>query len=1552
MAWKAKYDQRVDDLRTRLDVEIASSHDFIFGPPTWRASLSSALRDDWLLPTLLRFARTFMPVFSFAGLRFVTRATNVREAFERSGDFRVPFGPEMRDLSGVGATAGEEVVTFALGVDLSDEEGEHGRQRELLETLLRPEDHETVLEDVRCVARGLLEDSGGRIDAMKDYFIPILTEVCLTYYGLECDEPEEFAKWAMAASAMLFADPYGEEDTRRAGLAGAKRLNAVIDRSWNNWKKRAARDPSNPQLDKTLLGRMAILEGPHQKLRGDIDCAKTDGRVRSLMLGLITGFVPTTALAAGHALAALRRQGQFGRLADAARGFNGNATSLEARKQDAHRREQVAKIILEAARLKPAGYPGHLRRARQTTSLQNAHAFSWLRGWPFAAGPTVQKDATLMVSTASALMDENLVGEAPHKFQPDRSFEPNLMFGHGDHSCVGRELATKVMTEAYAMLFARPEIRPAAGWFTRMKRLGTFPYSFPMAFAPELAVEGLKVAPRLQSMITIAIPVPQDKKEKLFDTLETLGNPAKPSPDRSPGDQPANLADCLQDTQIVHFASMVVAEVAKRDGPRAMLIIEIAADGEPRDVLKKIEAKAASQLSPILELTGMPASSRPAEWLGQSKHLLNVRQRPWGTTGLNFNGADEFPAHQIEQERELFKYVKDEIERFIDSHRGEGNFSLGALRFVRKRIRANRPDLKHLLFRPGSVTLRLSTWNERSAGEAVATFLRSSPHAWTVYLLFAAVGVAAGLVAGLAADSFLGGSLVGVLAGLTAILLTSALALALVGAAALVLRWHESRDMTDDTDPKFSHVIALEALENHPGYQQNHVTAVTELKKGWFRRLALATGFFGIAQVIKYRFRHGFIADIGTIHQAKWFRIPNSDTMVFQANYDGSWESYLEDFANKAYQGQNAAWSHCVGFPKTRFMTLDGARDGDRFKRWVRRKQVKVPFWYSRFPDMTNDQVRINALVRDGLARARTDTDARAWLSYFGSMPRPGDTIESEEVQTIVFRGMASLTSAACLALTFKDEKDVAEAKLKQFVGFLLGRSNPHAPMGATSAAGHIAFGDVKHLKRACSIAFSAEGLKRLGVPSEEEQDGLGSFPVAFVAGMGQRGTILGDGESAQDWDWADLVKTAGAEPGSKPDKVTHAVLIVMARDSQSLKTYLCELRPEIDQVAKQVHEVVCAYVGGDAKKEHFGFRDGISQPVMRGTDEFAKGVLAHDAAAAGEFILGYPDNAKTFAPSPFLWATRDPKGELPSPPDRTPGRFANFSPETPCDRRDFGRNGTFLVIRQLEQDVDAFWQAMEDHAAEINENANGSVMPISAEWLAAKMMGRWKNGVPLVRQPEMGRTAREERELQHDSTVNRSREAEDEGKPEPGSTNLADENDFLFGRDDPQGFRCPHGAHIRRANPRDSFAPGSAQQVEISNRHRILRRGRAYEQGDKRGLLFMCLNANIERQFEFIQQTWTNSRSFHGLRMEPDPLLLTAAGRHQNKVGQMLQYTIPTPNGPYVLNGLGSYVTMRGGGYFFLPGKATLRYMSLVPAHHGVQSDRDMSGKLEVAQA
>src|SRR6202042_3663422 len=124
------------------------------------------------------------------------------------------------------------------------------------------------------------------------------------------------------------------------------------------------------------------------------------------------------------------------------------------------------------------------------------------------------------------------------------------------------------------------------------------------------------------------------------------------------------------------------------------------------------------------------------------------------------------------------------------------------------------------------------------------------------------------------------------------------------------LRRIETTDRTDDLNPPLAAIEEITALENHHGYAQNHFTAVTPLKPGWFRKLTLAAALWGIKAAVSFWYRPGFILDMDSIHYAKWFLLPGTGKLIFLSNYNGSWESYLEDFITKAHAGQSAAWSN------------------------------------------------------------------------------------------------------------------------------------------------------------------------------------------------------------------------------------------------------------------------------------------------------------------------------------------------------------------------------------------------------------------------------------------------------------------------------------------------------------------------------------------------------------------------------------------------------------------------------------------------------------------
>jgi Dyp-type peroxidase family len=341
---------------------------------------------------------------------------------------------------------------------------------------------------------------------------------------------------------------------------------------------------------------------------------------------------------------------------------------------------------------------------------------------------------------------------------------------------------------------------------------------------------------------------------------------------------------------------------------------------------------------------------------------------------------------------------------------------------------------------------------------------------------------------------------------------------------------------------------------------------------------------------------------------------------------------------------------------------------------------------------------------------------------------------------------------------------------------------------------------------------------------------------------------------------------------------------MLYAADDAGLEPLAAAERVVLDGAHAEVVAALDTTDIGDV--EPFGFRDGISQPVADGLGREGR---PEDTVKPGEFVLGYTNEYGLLTDRPLVAAGSDPSNLLP----RDSGGSS---------AKDLGRNGSYLVVRQLEQDVPRFWQFLDEAA-----RRNGEARPEERTKLAAKMVGRWPGGAPLALSPDRDDEAR------------------------------AKENDFGYHHTDADGLRCPIGAHVRRTNPRDSLDPdpGSEESIKLNRRHRILRRGRAYGprmtveealeagsgDGVERGLHFACLAGNIARQFEFIQHTWANNPKFGQLYDEVDPI-----SGPRGRAGAT--FSMPANPVRTRITGIPAFVTVRGGGYFFLPGIRALRYL------------------------
>jgi deferrochelatase/peroxidase EfeB len=513
------------------------------------------------------------------------------------------------------------------------------------------------------------------------------------------------------------------------------------------------------------------------------------------------------------------------------------------------------------------------------------------------------------------------------------------------------------------------------------------------------------------------------------------------------------------------------------------------------------------------------------------------------------------------------------------------------------------------------------------------------------------------------------------------------------------------------------------------------------------------------------------------------------------------------------------------------------------------------------------------------------------------------------DIQALAYTAFGSLTGATYLLLRIADA-----AAARRWLGAL------------TLAS----VNDLRsRLSEAIQVAVTAAGLRALRVAEPTVQ----RFNPEFVEGMAgnpNRSQRLGDtgANAPEKWAWG----VGGREP--------HVLLMLFSTPER-----LARLEREQREAAERsgLETIAILPTSDMGGVEPFGFLDGVSQPTLDWDGARTPGTKADrtftNLIALGEILLGHYNEYGFPAESPAL-APDDPNAAL-----IVRGMAAT---------RDLGRNGSYLVLRQLAQDVRGFWRWVAKEAARAGADAQS---------LAESMVGRRIVGAPLV--------------------------DFETGLALPGVDPCARAcNGFVFDAD-PDGLSCPIGAHIRRANPRTGDAPAGAAgpidnllvTVGLTTRrlrkptsstlpweanttvrpyfrkeddaiasarfHRILRRAREYGRKIERdaaldpstpdpeaGLQFICLNANIARQFEFVQGAWLANSKFASLTGEQDPLLGNREPFPVPPVSAAPQRTdsFTRPGAEPSLRratGVPQFVTVKGGAYFFLPGLAAVKWIA-----------------------
>lgn len=429
------------------------------------------------------------------------------------------------------------------------------------------------------------------------------------------------------------------------------------------------------------------------------------------------------------------------------------------------------------------------------------------------------------------------------------------------------------------------------------------------------------------------------------------------------------------------------------------------------------------------------------------------------------------------------------------------------------------------------------------------------------------------------------------------------------------------------------------------------------------------------------------------------------------------------------------------------------------------------------------------------------------------------------------------------------------------------------------------------------NIAFNYPGLQTLGVP-------LDGFPDEFIQGMAARHRTIGDvGRNApEQWD-----------PWLQDRDSLHVMVLLAADVPADLEAALASFQQKlIGSGLKLIHIEAGEAPRDGSGNEHFGFKDGISQPGVKGftlsvnppiANSGHQGVPGQDLLWPGEFVLGYPTQV---AARP----DRDFDG-----PNPTPGPISKNGPS-------WTENGSYLVFRKLQQDVAGFRNSISNNARLLN---------VDPEVLGAKIVGRFRSGCPM--------------EHTKDQTAAIDSNNGDPSHKDKSFLTANKINNFEYG-DDLQGTFVPRSGHIRKAYPRDEqLLDENGNEDTLQNTlhesntqtHRILRRGIPF--GDIlpfpkgkgldgvfvndevcRGLLFLAYQKSIAQQFEFIQGTWVNQHNFPDAGDGVDPVMsqVTQAPMQCPFKGRSTPTTVE----------LKHFVTTNGGEYFFQPSISALKML------------------------
>ena len=374
----------------------------------------------------------------------------------------------------------------------------------------------------------------------------------------------------------------------------------------------------------------------------------------------------------------------------------------------------------------------------------------------------------------------------------------------------------------------------------------------------------------------------------------------------------------------LHFARFVVLDPATdlNGEPIApALYFSVDFDGPLDPFLVQLTEVAGASIDRVFGRCVGYAATTPAE----RTHFLRARAIPAGTVYVNWVGRT---VQQIQLESDL----RSQIESFLDRSANE-----------------------------------LAGAGPRAIRAAVQRFVEAEPSlAWAKVAL---PPMSFGWRARQAAEI--------VLLGVAFVLLLPLILLALP-VYLILLRAHEKSDVPSTVVPDPVTLDQLADLEDH--VVQNPFSAVGVVKPGGFRRMTLTLVLFGLNITTRFIFNRGSLSGVKTLHFARWVFINDKRRLIFASSYDGSLESYMDDFINLVSWGLNAGFSNGVGYPRTNWLVLQGATAEQPFKNFLHTHQIPTQVWYSAYPGLSVVNITQNARIRAGLWGDMDDREAQNWL--------------------------------------------------------------------------------------------------------------------------------------------------------------------------------------------------------------------------------------------------------------------------------------------------------------------------------------------------------------------------------------------------------------------------------------------------------------------------------------------------------------------------------------------------------------------------------------------